>query len=171
MKKQHEKKGAQKPTAAHHFLTSLFTRHKVAAHEVGKGARAFQESMRELGVSASPSELRALSRVGANDPGNAHRDLMRQLSKGSHMPHTYTAECQFWDTKANQAYIGKLNFILPFEILMVVLAMSPNGIRDWSSFSLAQAPLRARLLEWSQRMNVSFNDLLALGLWGDSAPR
>ena len=141
----------------------------MAAAEVGRGARAFQSTLKDLGVSASPAEIKQLAKVGANSPGNSHRDLMRKLSKESTMPQTYTAETQFWNTRLNRPYKGKINFLLPFEILLILVAL--GSIENWTSFSPSQDELQATLKNWSERMGVSFVDLIALGLWGDGAPR
>ena len=52
----------------------------------------------------------------------------------------------------------------------MVLMSTCEEIQSWCEFTPSQEYLKSTLDEWSSRMNTSVHLLLALGLWGDSAP-
>ena len=65
--------------------------------------------------------------------------------------------------------MGTLSFMLPFEVITLLMSCAEE-VKSWCEFTPSTEYLKSTLEQWAQRMNVSFECLLALGLWGDSAP-
>eukprot|EP00959_Pyramimonas_sp_CCMP1952_P391696 8208301-Pyramimonas_sp.AAC.1 len=107
-------------------------------------------------------------------PAPTPRDLMRVLSKSSKMPNVYQAEGVFWDKRSSTKYKAPFNFLLPYEILEVLI---PEGDEErWATFPEGTLAAERSLKNLCERIgarrfdNDSAAPLGGFGVWGDAAP-
>ena len=74
------------------YMKKQFKTGKLKATEVGQCARAVNNTLVSVGASI-PKELKELN-CGEKHPGNAHRDLMKRLSRKCKMPPLYRAKAR-----------------------------------------------------------------------------
>ena len=75
---------------------------------------------------------------------------------------------QFWDAQADRPILGRLYFLLPIEILASLI--TEVDVAEWCEFALDQGDLLNVMTAWCERMGIIPLHVLAMGLWGDSAP-
>ena len=147
-----------------HFLKFLAPHHFPKPE---KGASAALDSIGD----ASNSMLRDFSSLGANGVHghNVLRDFQRAMKKWTHMPELYQATVPMWDKAANKPVSGNLWFLLPHELLPLLVK---DNLHAWTVFDDSIRELRHVVEQW-RHTNIpgdDTNDLVAMSLWGDGAP-
>ena len=146
------------------FLKDMYLIGRISGPEFQEGAAASIHS------DATDALAKRVSKAGhtGGHRGNAHRDIMRQLNKSTDRPQVYESDVVFWDARANRQVLQPCDFLLPHEILDHEI--SKSRINDWVGLG-RNISLQSTFEDWCADvgLNSSDPDLLALGMWGDSA--
>lgn len=146
------------------FLKEMYLIGRISAPEFQEGSAASVNSQ------ADDPITKKVSRTGASGAhrGNAHRDIMVHLGKQSDRPEVYETDICFWDSNTESQVWLPCDFLLPHEVMDYEIGK--GRLEDWSR--LRNNPhLQSTFDEWCAGvgLNSSDPDVLAFGLWGDSA--
>ena len=135
-------------------LGDLFSRNELPATRIGELANDINR--------AAPTQLRSLT-----GPVGKHssKKMRRQFMKRSTWMPDYIAEIRTWNPKTQRIVREKVSMQLAHEIIAVLLK---NGFKEKMMNRDQLDPLSLQhLLECEE---LSGEDLLGLGIWGDGAP-
>ena len=115
--------------------------------------------------------LRDFSSLGASGAHghNVLRDFQRAVNKRTHMPELYQATVPLWDKHATKSVSGYLYFLLPHELLPLLVK---DSLHAWTVFDDSIRELQPVVNQW-RATNIPGDDrdgLVAMSVWGDSAP-
>ena len=85
------------------------------------------------------------------------------------MPQVYSAKVQYWNEATDEPYEDDTYFILPYELVEKTIDDNVCSLDEWTDLSM-QPAMDAKRTEWSERVGVPCENLIAFGLWGDFAP-
>ena len=146
------------------FLKDMYLIGRLSGSEFQEGSASCANS------NASDAIINKVSKAGnqGRHRGNTHRDIMRHLGKVSDRPQVYEADVCFWDERKASQVWQACDFLLPHEILDYEVGKS--CLEDWSSIR-DNRYLQSTFDKWcgDVGLNSSDPDVLALGMWGDSA--
>ena len=157
-------------TSIGQFLIDTWRQADLDAHRVRLGASAAGSSAGDLKPLAKSVGKQRLRRGKLKpDTRNSNREVQRVLRKAACLPEPYVADVPLWDDEADQQVMLPIKVYPPHETLEALVL--PGCEEEWSSIDESQEGIRVRLTDWSRRVGVSLlGTLLALCLWGDSAP-
>ena len=102
-------------------------------------------------------------------PQNMHRDLLRALLKDVEWPSEYFADVPVLDPDTLEESIVSMPFSLPHEAVKHMV--DKHGDKVLSLFQAkSDTPLHRLMQEQCQKLNISQNECIALGLHGDGTP-
>ena len=146
------------------FLKHMYLTGRISGPELQEGSAASVHSQ------ASDAITDKMAKVGSsgNFRGNAHRDIMRSLNKSTDRPSVYQTNICFWNTRTDSQVWEPCDFSLPHEILDYEIGKT--HIDDWVGIR-DNVHLQSTFENWCADVGVNSSDpdLVALGLWGDSA--
>ena len=104
------------------FLYNLYREGKITTNVFQKGAQAALS----LGDGSSKTLLSQFANLGGcgTSPQHMLRDFERKLGRWTNMPDLYKAFVPMWDPKTNRATTGPLHFLLPHELLPMLVGMT-----------------------------------------------
>ena len=166
--------GEQEAEPLLQFLFGLYTDGVLSTRHLQKGAKAALSTVNARSDSHSTLvELARLGNQGVHE-GNAYRDFMRRIVSKGNMPDLYETMIPTWDAEScsQQTCSNNVYFMLPHELLPKLCGVN---VQAWAKFSDSTATLASRLAQWCARTGApkrtdGCNDLVSLGIWGDSAP-
>ena len=146
------------------FLKEMYLIGRISGPEFQEGSAASVHS------EASDPIVKKVGKTGNSGAhrGNTHRDIMNTLSKTSDRPQVYETDICFWDARNASQVWQPCDFLLPHEILDYEIGK--GRLEDWSSIR-NNIHLQSTFEKWcgDVGLNSSDPDVLALGMWGDSA--
>jgi hypothetical protein len=149
------------------WLQSLHRQGVLSTQQLQKGATAACSTFGD----AAETLLRDLAGMGTGGTqgSNVLRDFQRQMKKWTHMPELYQATVPLWDKHTNSQIFGNLFFLLPHELLPLLVRGNLNA---WTSFDESVRELQHVVANWREKNLVAddTNNLVAMSVWGDSAP-
>ena len=146
------------------FLKGLYKIGRITSPEFQEGCEA--DSSR---VGSDPlSQKIAKSGSSGRNKGVCHRDIMKTLGRQSDRPQVYDTDIDFWDSQTQSKVRQPCHFLLPSEILDYEARKS--GIENWVGIH-DNACLQSTYETWCHSVGLTHSDpdILALGMWGDSA--
>ena len=146
------------------FLKSMYLIGRLSGPEFQEGSAATVKSQ------ASDPLVKKVSKTGNSGAhrGNTHRDIMGHLDKLSDRPQVYGTDICFWDKRTESQVWQPCDFLLPHEVMHHEIGK--GRLEDWAG--IQNNPILQSLFEdWCGRvgLNSSDPDVLAFGIWGDSA--
>jgi hypothetical protein len=143
------------------FLKGMYLIGRISAPEFQEGSAA---------SSSSDPISKKISKAGNSGAqrNTMHRDIMKVLDKATDRPQVYDTDICFWDRKTQSSVMQPCHFLLPSEILDYEVRKS--CIEDWAGIR-SNACLQSTFETWCHDvgLNHSDPDILAFGMWGDSA--
>ena len=146
------------------FLKSLYLIGRISAPEFQEGAAA---DANRPGCAAFSKQI-AKTGTSGHHRYNTHRDTMTILSNQSDRPPVYDTDITVWDSRLERKVEQPCHFLLPSEILDY--EVRKTGIENWVGIR-DNACLQSTFETWCDdvELNHSDPDIMALGIWGDSA--
>ena len=143
------------------WLVERWCRGKLSAHELVDGARASLRSHPDT----SDDLLRRVAKI---DPHNAHRDLVRALSRrqARDQPPLYEVDIPLWNADLARCEVARVPMLLPHEFL------NHLGEGKTEQYTSTSREISERLRDWKVRTNCATQGppIAPLSVWGDTAP-
>ena len=145
-----------------HWLVRKWCYGKLSAHDLVEGAKAALVANRSL-------DDYMVQKLATISEHNAHRDIVRFLQRhrpGSSPP-IYMARIPLWKSDLNKSVLTEVPFCLPHEWLHFLAEGT-----DLKSWTRHPPEYEQKLREWEARTRscVQTTPLVAMSIWGDTAP-